>query len=41
MLEPYKTWRINEAIACYYDGTMTATAEDAFIIIAHVINFWR
>lgn len=39
MLEPYKTWRINEAIACYYDGTMSA--EDAFIIIAHVINFWR
>ena len=28
MLEPYKTWRINEAIACYYDSTMTA--EDAF-----------
>ena len=39
MLEPYKTWRINEAIERYYDGTMTA--EDAFIIIAHVINFWR
>ena len=39
MLEPYKTWRINEAIEHYYDGTMTA--EDAFIIIAHVINFWR
>lgn len=38
MLEPYKTWRINEAIVCYYDGTMNA--EDAFII-AHVINFWR
>ena len=39
MLEPYKTWRINEAISCYYDGTMSA--EDGFIIIAHVINFWR
>ena len=39
MLELYKTWRINEEIASYYDGTMSA--EDAFIIIAHVINLWR
>jgi hypothetical protein len=39
MLEPYKAWRINEAIARYYDGAMTA--EDAFIIIAYVINYWR
>ena len=39
MLDLYLAWEINEAIACYYDGTMSA--EDAFIIIAHVINFWR
>lgn len=39
MLDPYMACRINEAIVCYYDGTMSA--EDAFIIIAHVIKFWR
>ena len=39
MLDTYRAWRINEAIASYYDGTISAA--DAFIIIAYVINFWR
>ena len=38
-MDDYMAWRINEAIASYYDGTLTAA--DAFIIIAHVVNFWR